>query len=142
MPSACYAPKIFYLCTEKSTSEETTILFARTSAIALCTMCFVATLSQRVQSNLRICTDEQAPRCKLLDYRIKNSDKNGENRRFSTSIPFKYLYNKSGGTISMSPLVFYSFIPKCDSLFYFVKPNFIIQGVCRIQIPPQLLRHH
>ena len=50
-------------------SEETAMLFARTSAIALCTMCFVATLSQRVQSNLRICTDEQAPRCKLLDYR-------------------------------------------------------------------------
>ena len=50
-------------------SEETAKLFARTSAIALCTMCFVATLSQRVQSNLRICTDEQAPRCKLLDYR-------------------------------------------------------------------------
>jgi hypothetical protein len=45
------------------------VRFARTSAIALCTMCFVATLSQRVQSNLRICTDEQAPRCKLLGYR-------------------------------------------------------------------------
>ena len=48
---------------------------------------------------------------------IEKTNSNGENRRFSTSIPFKYLYNKSGGTISMSPLVFYSVIPKCDSPF-------------------------
>ena len=55
---------------------------------------------------------------KLLDANcliIEKTNSNGENRRFSTSIPFKYLYNKSGGTISMSPLVFYSVIPKCDS---------------------------
>ena len=50
---------------------------------------------------------------KLLDANcliIEKTNSNGENRRFSTSIPFKYLYNKSGGTISMSPLVFYSVI--------------------------------
>ena len=59
---------------------------------------------------------------KLLDANcliIEKTNSNGENRRFSTSIPFKYLYNKSGGTISMSPLVFYSVIPKCDSPFCF-----------------------
>ena len=52
----------------------------------------------------------------------KKPNTNGENRRISTSKPTKYEQFKSGGTVfTMSPLVFYSLIPKCDSLFIFTK---------------------
>ena len=80
---------------------------------------------------------------KLLDANcliIEKTNSNGENRRFSTSIPFKYLYNKSGGTISMSPLVFYSVIPKCDSpLFYAIYVNiYLYYPLVYAKRPPAL----
>ena len=46
---------------------------------------------------------------KLLDANcliIEKTNSNGENRRFSTSIPLKYLYNKSGGTFNVSTRFF------------------------------------
>ena len=50
------------------------------------------------------------------DGRIKNINKNEENRRFSTLFPLD-LHKKHyrGTALNNAPVVFYSVLPKCDS---------------------------